>query len=64
MYQREHGLGKLGAPGRSHIQWLHLCALAEAVARAIARELNLEYEFLPRQATGSGMSSIKETKKR
>ena len=37
---------------------------AEAVARAIARELNLEYEFSPRKATGSGMSSIKETKKR
>jgi leucyl-tRNA synthetase len=27
---------------------------AEAVARAIARELNLEYAFRPRQATGSG----------
>ncbi len=37
---------------------------AEAIARAIARELNLEYEFLPCQATGSGMSSIEETKKR
>ena len=36
---------------------------AEAVARAIARELNLEYEFSPRKATGSGMSSIKATKK-
>jgi leucyl-tRNA synthetase len=36
---------------------------AEAVARAIARELNLTYEFSPRTATGSGMSSIKATKK-
>ena len=31
---------------------------AEAVARAIARELNLEYEFRPRKATGSGMRHI------
>ena len=37
---------------------------AEAVARAIARELNLEYEFSPRKATGSGMSSAHATKKR
>ena len=37
---------------------------AEAVARAIARELNLEYEFSPRKTTGSGMSSIKKTKKK
>jgi hypothetical protein len=36
----------------------------EAVARAIARELNLDYEFSPRKATGSGMRSIKATKKR
>ena len=36
----------------------------EVVARAIARELNLEYEFAPRKATGSGMSSIKGSKKR
>ncbi|MHB8866506.1 MAG: endonuclease domain-containing protein [Pirellulaceae bacterium] len=27
----------------------------EAVAHAIAKELNLEYEFSPRQATGSGI---------
>ena len=32
---------------------------AEAVARAIAAELNLEYEFSPRKATGSGMRSIR-----
>ena len=31
---------------------------AEAVARAIARELNLEYEYRPRKATGSGMRRI------
>jgi leucyl-tRNA synthetase len=37
---------------------------AEAVARAIARELNLEYKFSPRKATGSGMRSISATKKR
>ncbi len=35
---------------------------AEAIARAIARELNLEYERSPRKSTGSGMSRIKETK--
>ena len=33
---------------------------AEAVARAIATELNLEYEFKPRKATGSGMRSASE----
>jgi very-short-patch-repair endonuclease len=37
---------------------------AKAVARAIARELNLEYEFSPRRATGSGMHSMNATKKR
>ena len=36
---------------------------AEAVARAIARELNLEYEFSPRKATGSGMSSITQRRR-
>jgi 5-methyltetrahydrofolate--homocysteine methyltransferase len=36
----------------------------EAVARAIAKELNLEYEFSPRKATGSGMMSIHATRKR
>jgi leucyl-tRNA synthetase len=30
---------------------------AEAVARAIARKLKLEYELSPRRATGSGMTS-------
>ena len=30
----------------------------EAVARAIARELNLEYAFRPRKATGSGLRRI------
>ena len=30
----------------------------EAVAHAIARELNLEYAFRPRKATGSGMRRI------
>ena len=37
---------------------------AEAVARAIARELNLEYEFRPRQATGSGLRRINTKPKR
>ena len=37
---------------------------AEAVARAIARELNLEYEFSPRKATGSGMRRSNITKNR
>lgn len=37
---------------------------AEAVARAIARELNLPYEFKPRKATGSGMKDINTPKKR
>jgi len=36
---------------------------AEAVAHAIARELDLEYKFSPRKATGSGMRSIDATKK-
>jgi very-short-patch-repair endonuclease len=31
---------------------------AEAVARAIARELSLKYEFMPRKATGSGMRRV------
>ena len=35
---------------------------ADAVARAIARDLDLEYEFSPRQATGSGMHSSNITK--
>jgi very-short-patch-repair endonuclease len=35
----------------------------EAIARTIARELNLEYEFSPRKATGSGMKSTNTTKK-
>ena len=37
---------------------------AEAVARSIARELNLRYEFIPRAATGSGMKNINAPKKR
>jgi leucyl-tRNA synthetase len=37
---------------------------AEAVARAIAGELNRKYGFSPRKATGSGMKSIQATKKR
>ena len=37
---------------------------AEAVARAIATELNLEYEYSPRKATGSGMRSISASEKR
>jgi len=36
---------------------------AEAVARAIARELNLPYEFTPRKATGSGMKNIDAQRK-
>jgi very-short-patch-repair endonuclease len=36
----------------------------EAVARAIARELSLPYEFKPRTATGSGMKSINAPTKR
>lgn len=36
----------------------------EAVARAIARELNLEYAFRPRKATGSGMRRINTQPKR
>jgi len=35
---------------------------ADAVARAIARELDLEYEFSPRKATGSGMRRSNITK--
>jgi len=37
---------------------------AEGVARAIARILNLEYEFRPRKATGSGMMCINTKPKR
>ena len=37
---------------------------AEVVARAIARELNLPYEFKPRKATGSGMKNINAPTKR
>jgi leucyl-tRNA synthetase len=37
---------------------------AEAVARAIARVLHLEYEFRPRKATGSGMRCINTQPKR
>jgi len=37
---------------------------AEAVARAITTELNLEYEFSPRKATGSGMRSTSASEKR
>ena len=37
---------------------------AEAVARSIARELNLPFEFIPRTATGSGMKNINAPKKR
>ena len=36
---------------------------AEAIARAIARELNLKYEFSPRHATGSGIRSIRTNKR-
>jgi very-short-patch-repair endonuclease len=36
----------------------------EAIARAIAGQLNLEYAFSPRKATGSGMHSIGARKKR
>ena len=38
-------------------------ANAEAVGRAIAKELDLAYEFSPRKATGSGMSSTRATNK-
>jgi very-short-patch-repair endonuclease len=34
----------------------------EAIARTIARELNLQYEFSPRRATGSGMRRSNITK--
>lgn len=37
---------------------------AEAVVRAIARELNLPYEFKPRASTGSGMKKINAPQKR
>jgi very-short-patch-repair endonuclease len=37
---------------------------AEAVARAIAQVLNLDYEFRPRKATGSGMRCINTKPKR
>jgi very-short-patch-repair endonuclease len=36
----------------------------EAVARAIAKELHLTYEFKPRTRTGSGMKSINTREKR
>ena len=36
---------------------------AEAVARAIAEELSIPYEFKKRQKTGSGMRSIKAAKR-
>jgi len=32
---------------------------AEAVARAIAKELNLTLEFRPRKGTGSGMKNVR-----
>jgi very-short-patch-repair endonuclease len=35
----------------------------DAIARAIASLLNLKYEFSPRQGTGSGIRSIRATKK-
>jgi leucyl-tRNA synthetase len=35
---------------------------AEAVARAIADELKVPYEFNNRKATGSGMLNVKETR--
>ena len=31
---------------------------AEAVARAIAMKLDMQYEFLPRNANGSGMKNV------
>ncbi len=37
---------------------------AEAVGRAIAKELNLPYDFEKRKATGAGMKSEKAAKKR
>ncbi len=37
---------------------------AEAVGRAIAKELNLPYEFDRREATGAGMKSVWAAKKR
>ena len=37
---------------------------AEAVGRAIAREPDLEYQFSPRKATGSGMRRSNLTKSR
>jgi len=35
---------------------------AEAVGRAIAKELNVPYEFKKRGATGSGFKSVKAAK--
>lgn len=37
---------------------------AEAVGRAIARCLELPYEFTPRQASGSGMESVRAANNR
>jgi leucyl-tRNA synthetase len=37
---------------------------AEAVGRAIAKELNLPYEYKKRKATGAGMKSVRAAKKR
>ena len=37
---------------------------SEAVARAIARELNVPYKFKPRKATGSGMKNVNAAKRR
>jgi leucyl-tRNA synthetase len=37
---------------------------AEAVGRAIAKKLNLPYEFKKREATGAGMKSVRAAKKR
>ena len=36
---------------------------AEAAARAIANELNLQFEFTKRNATGSGIMNVKAAKK-
>jgi len=37
---------------------------AEAVGRAIARHLELPYEFTPRQASGSGMENVRAANNR
>jgi len=36
----------------------------EAVACAIARELDVPFEFTPRKATGSGMKNLRDSRKR